>query len=295
MVKSLHGVLPVLVTPMTADERVDVEAYRRLVQRVLDAGAHGVVVLGSAGEFAALEDDEKDRAINTAVEQVAGRVPVIVGTGEPGTSRAVARTQRATALGADAALVVPPYYYRVSDDAVVRHYQAVAREGGLPILLYNTPVFTKVELSLDVLRALSGEPGVAGMKDSSANLRYYQTVAEGVRSERFTLLTGSDGFFFQQLVIGCDGCISPGANVATPWFVELWEAMQAGRWQEAWVVQQRIAALHRGMGQGAFPAGIKGALSLLGIGGTAVAAPNVPVTDAQLQTIAATLREFGLL
>lgn len=295
MTKQLSGVLPVLVTPMTPDERVNVGAYRRLVQRVLDGGAHGVVVLGTAGEFAALEDDEKDCAIAAAVEVVGGRVPVIVGTGEPGTHRAVVRTQRAKSLGAQAALVVPPYYYRLTDEGVVRHYQAVAREGGLPILLYNIPAFTKVEISLDVLRVLAGEPGVVGMKDSSANLRYYQTVAESARSARFTLLTGSDGFFFHQLVIGCDGCISPGANLATPWFVELWKAMQAGRWQEGWTVQQRIAALGRATGQGAFPAGIKGALSLLEIGGITVAAPNVPVTDAQLQAIAAALRELGLL
>lgn len=293
--KPFRGVLPVLITPLNDDEIVAEEALRKLVRRVLAAGAHGVVVLGSAGEFAALRDAQKERAIAIVVEEVADRVPVIAGTGEPGTRRAVEATQRAQRLGADGALVVPPYYYRPTEEAIIRHYRTVAAEGGLPLLLYHIPFFTKVELTLDVVRALAAEPNIVGIKDSGGNLRYFQQLVQAVRSESFTVVTGSDSLLFATLVAGGDGCVSPGANVVPDWFVALWDAMQAGRWKEGWEIQRRIQALHGGIGYGTFPAGIKGALSLLGIAPRTMAAPNVPVTEAQLVEIEKTLREFDLL
>lgn len=290
----IAGVLVVLVTPLCADETVDEDALRRLVRRVLAGGVHGVVALGSASEFAVLADEEKRRVIAIVVDQVAGRVPVVVGTGEPGTGRAVAMTQVASRLGADAALVVPPYYYVPNREAVLRYYRTVASEGGLPVLLYNIPFFTKVTLELDVVQTLAEEPGIVGIKDSSSNLRYFQRLTATVKSPGFSVVTGSDSLLFAQTVAGGDGCISPGANVVPEWFVALWQAMADGRWPEAWAYQQRIQSLHQGIGHGTFPAGIKGALSLLDIGQPNVAAPNVPVTDEQLAAIRVALQEAGL-
>jgi 4-hydroxy-tetrahydrodipicolinate synthase len=292
--KRLEGVLVVLVTPLCEDETVDEDALRKLVRRVLAAGVHGVVALGSASEFAVLADDQKGRVIATVVDEVGGRVPVIVGTGEPGTKRAVAMTQEAKRLGADAALVVPPYYYSPNHEAILRYYRSVASEGGLPILLYNIPFFTKVALELDVVRELAEDPGIVGIKDSSGNLRHFQRLTS-IRSDTFSVVTGSDSLLFAQTVAGGDGCISPGANLVPDWFVRLWEAMGNDRWPEAWELQKRIQSLHQGIGLGTFPAGIKGALSLLGIGKRIVGAPNAPVTDEQLATIKAALEESGLL
>ena len=135
--RRLAGVLPVLVTPLHHNETVDEGALRRLVRRVLSAHVHGIVVLGSAGEFAALTDGAKRQAVSVTIDEVAGRVLVIAGTGAPGTLRAVQRTREAASLGADAALVVPPYYFRCDKGAVLRHYHTVAAAGGIPILLYN--------------------------------------------------------------------------------------------------------------------------------------------------------------
>lgn len=293
--KRLEGVFVVTVTPLREDETVDEAAYRQLLRRVLAGGVHGVVVLGTAGEFAALRDAEKRRALAIAVEEVAGRVPVIAGTGEPGTRRAVEMTQMAQRLGADVALVVPPYYYIPDAQGVLRHYRTVAAEGGLPLLLYNIPGLTKVNLELDVVRALAEEPRIVGIKDSSGNLQYFQRLTQAAKSSKFCVVTGSDGMLFAQTVAGGDGCISPGANLVPDWFVALWQAVREGRWQEAWAIQQRIQALHRGIGYGSFPAGIKAALSLLGIGQRTVAAPSAAVTDQQLASIRATLEELGLL
>jgi 4-hydroxy-tetrahydrodipicolinate synthase len=171
----------------------------------------------------------------------------------------------------------------------------VAREGGLPVMLYNIPVFTKVALEVDVVRELVEEPGIVGIKDSSGSVRNYERLVATVKSPEFTVVTGSDSLLFIETLAGGDGCVSPGANVAPQWFVALWDAMQEGRWKEAWDFQQRIQAMHRGIGYGTFPAGIKGALSLLGIGQPTLAAPNLAVTDEQLAAIRAALSELGLL
>ena len=290
-----EGVLAVLVTPLLEDETVDEGALRELVRRVLRGGVHGIVVLGSAGEFAVLSDTQKRRAITTVVDEVAGRVPIIAGTGEAGTRRAVAMTQLAASLGADGALVVPPYYYVPNREAVLRYYRTVASEGGLPIMLYNIPVFTKVSLDLPTVQALAEEPGIVGIKDSSGSLGNFQRLAATVGSERFSVVTGSDDLLLAASVAGGDGCISPGANAAPEWFVGLWQAMKEQNWSEARKLQRQIHALHRGIGYGTFPAGVKGALRALGIGNGMMAAPNVAVSDDEAQAIRLALVNLGLL
>ncbi len=293
--KRLRGVMAVLVTPLTEDESVDEGAWRRLIHRVIEGGSHAVVVLGTAGEFAALRDDVKRRALGIAVEEVAGRVPLIVGTGEPGTRRAVARAQEAARLGADAAMVVPPYYYPCDQAAVLAHYRAVAAEGGLPIILYNIPQFTKVPLEVPTVVTLAQEPGIVGIKDSSGNLGGYQQMVTQAQSETFAVITGSDHLLYASLAFGGDGCIGTGLNLAPHWFVGLWEAAHAGRWQEALALQKRITALHAAIAYGDFPASIKAALAVMGIGNGQVAAPRRSATAAERERVAQSLREMGLL
>ena len=292
--KRFRGVNVVLTTPLDADERIDESALRKQLRRVLTGGVHGVVVLGSAGEFAALRDEEKRRAISITVDEVAGRVPVIAGTGEPGTRRAVAMTQQAKDLGADAALVVPPFYFRCNSEATARHYRTVAVEGGLPVLLYNIPGLTKVDIPVEVVIELVGEPNIAGIKDSSGSLRNFRRLTTAIDSDEFTIVTGSDDFFFHTLIAGGDGCVSPGSNVVPDWFVGVWDAFQANKWSEAWGIQERIEAMHSGIGHGGFPAGIKGAMSVLGIGTPRLAAPSAAVTQEQLAAIEVSLKGLGI-
>jgi 4-hydroxy-tetrahydrodipicolinate synthase len=291
----LEGIWPVLVTPLKKDESVDEAGMRRLVRRVLDAGVHGVVVLGSAGEFVALADAEKRRAIEIVVSEVAGQVPVIAGTGEPGTRRAVERTREAARLGADAAMVVPPYYFGQKPDAVLRHYLALADGAGLPIVLYNIPGCTKVTLDLDVVAELAGHEAMIGIKDSSGNFGYFQTVAAEISSERFGVVTGSDRFLFPSLLVGGDGSICPTANIAPQWFVQLWDAVQAGDIDAAREAQRKIVALGQVYRPGGFHQGLKGALSCLGVCASTVTAPMLALDDEQTEQVRGTLRELDLL
>ena len=291
----LEGINVALVTPLNGDETVDEGGLRRLLGRVIGAGVHGVVVLGSAGEFAVLADSAKKEAIAITVDEVAGRVRVIAGTGEPGTKRAVAMTQAAKSLGADMAMVVPPYYYLCSPNTTREHYRILAAESGLPIILYNIPVFTKITLDIDTVCALTEVENIIGIKDSGGNFSHFQNLVLRAKSDTFSVLTGSDGLLFASLAVGGDGSIGPGANVVPAWFVALWDAVRQDRWEDAWNVELRILSLHGGLRYGAFPAGIKGALAALGVCQRTVTSPNVSVSDEQLQEIVPKLESWGLL
>ncbi len=290
----LSGIYPVLATPLGEDETIDEASYRRLLRRVLDAGVHGVVVLGSAGEFTALADDQKERAIAVVVSEVAGQVPVIAGTGEPGTRRAVTMTRRAARLGVDAAMVVPPYYNPLNNTGVVAHYRALIEAGDLPVVLYNIPGCTKVTIDPDVVCELAGEAGVIGIKDSGGNFSYFQSLVQRLPTG-FSVVTGSDNLLFASLAVGGSGSISPGANVAPQWFVALWDAAREGRWQEARELERRIITLSSIFRHGGFHPGLKGALACLAVCSPVVTAPQSGPSEAQLQAIGNILAEVGLL
>jgi 4-hydroxy-tetrahydrodipicolinate synthase len=290
-----RGMMAVLMTPFTDAETIDEPALRRLIDRVIAGGVHAVVALGTAGEFAAVADDDKRRVLAITVEQVAGRVPVIAGTGEPGTRRAVARTQEAARLGAQAALVVPPYYYPCNQQAVLVHYRALAADGGLPVILYNIPQFTKVPIAVETVAELAAVPGIAGIKDSSGDQVNTQSMINAVGGGSFRVITGSDHLIYASLAYGGDGCIGTGMNLAPRWFVDLWEAAAAGRWEEAMACQKRITDMQRSISYGDFPAGIKASLSLMGIGTPRVAAPRRGVTTDEMVKIKLSLSRLGLL
>jgi 4-hydroxy-tetrahydrodipicolinate synthase len=293
--KRLEGIMPALATPLNEDETLDEAALRQLLRWVLDGGVHGVVVLGSAGEFTALADEQKRRTIEIVVSEVAGQVPVIAGTGEPGTRRALEMTRMAAKLGVDAAMVVPPYYHPLNQAAVLKHYRSLAAESKLPIILYNIPGCTKVALDLEVVDELSEEEGIIGIKDSSGSFGYFQTLVERVKSDIFCVITGSDHLLFASMIVGGDGSIGPGANIAPQWFVGLWEAVRDARLDEAWALERRIMSLSGVYRYGGFHAGLKAALAVLGICQPVVTSPLCALTDDQMKTVEAKLREVQLL
>ncbi len=292
----LEGIIPVLATALDIDESIDERGTMRLIRHVLDAGVHGVVVLGSASEFALITDREKARLIELAVNEVSGQVPVIAGTGESGTKRAIEMTQMAERLGADAAIVVPPYYYVLGEAAILRHYQALLRETEIPLLLYNIPEYTKAALTVETVRTLSRESKVVGIKDASADLQYFQKVLVGAKSEEFSVIQGVDALLVPSLILGADGSISPAANVAPQWFVQAWEAIHEGDQARAIALHHKIVRLNGALSSGGtLPAGLKAGLSLLGICSDIVAAPYEPLTGQEMGRLAAVLREMELL
>jgi 4-hydroxy-tetrahydrodipicolinate synthase len=276
------GITPPLITPLTQDGELDEPAVRRFIDYVLGGGVHGVVVLGSSGEAALLHPRVRRRMLEVTVEAVNSRVPVIAGTGEPGTALAAETTRAAGEAGAAAAIVVPPFYYSLDQEGVKRHYRTVREQGGLPILAYHIPSLTKVPVEPETLLALAEEGTLTGVKDSAGNFGYYQRVVDGTRHlPDFAALEGSDNYLFAGMVYGGDGAISVLSQVAPAVVVGLYEAGRVGDWERARRLHTRMQEISRAIGPGWIPA-IKGALSAFEICSPHVAAPNVPWSKAQL-------------
>jgi 4-hydroxy-tetrahydrodipicolinate synthase len=280
--KPFGGIMPPLVTPLTEEGRLDEVGLRRLVEYVLAGGVHGVVVLGSSGETALLTPDVRRRALEVVLEAVQGRVPVVAGTGEPGTAMAAEWTREARQAGADAAIVVPPYYFVHDQEAVKRHFRAVREAGQLPVLAYHIPGLTKVPVQVETLLTLAAESTVCGVKDSGGDFSYFQRVVDGTRHlPDFVALQGYDQLIFASLAYGGDGAISVRAQITPAVVVALYESAVAGDWARARALQDMMRQLGPALGQG-WHSAIKGALAALGICGPDVAAPNARLSDADL-------------
>ncbi|MDQ3702415.1 MAG: dihydrodipicolinate synthase family protein [Chloroflexota bacterium] len=278
------GIMPPLVTPLDASGRLDEAGLRRFVEHVLQGGVHGVVVLGSSGEAALLPPEVKRRVVGVTLEAVNGRVPVIVGTGEAGTTLTGETTRLARQAGATAAIVVPPYYYHIDQEAVQRHYRTVREVGGLPVLAYHIPGLTKVPVLSETLLLLAEEGTLSGVKDSAGDFGYYQRVVDGTRAlTHFAALQGSDQFLFAGMAYGGDGAISVMSQVAPAVMVGLYDAARAGDWTRAKSLHRRYQQIAAAIGPGWIPA-VKGALSALGICGPYVSTPNVPLPEERLAT-----------
>lgn len=276
------GILPPLVTPLTASGELDEAGLRRCLEYVLAGGVHGVVMLGSSGEAALLLPKVRRRALEVALEVVDGRVPVIVGTGEPSTTLAAESTRQARQDGADAAIVVPPYYYPLDQEAVERHYRVVHEAGGLPLLAYHIPAMTKVRIEPDTLRTLAEAGTLSGVKDSAGDFGYFQRAVDETRHvPSFAALEGSDQLLYAALAYGGDGAISVLSQVAPAVVVALYEAGRAGDWPRAKALHRRTQEIRGAIGPGWIPA-IKGALTALGLCGPSVALPNRPWDAEQL-------------
>ncbi len=247
-----RGLIVPMVTPFTPDgETLNEAALRTLVSFLASSGVDGVIVCGTTGEFALLRDEERRRAVQVAVEAAAGKIPVVAQTGSATTAQAIALTRFAHSAGADAVLVVTPYYYRLSDAALIEHYVRVAEAAeGTPVFLYNIPGNAGNNLSPAVVAELLERcPNVAGIKDSSGNLiQLAEYIARATR--RFSTLEGNDRLILAALANGADGSASGNACVVPEPFVELFHAFWAGDWERARRAQQQADLVAGILGDG---------------------------------------------
>jgi 4-hydroxy-tetrahydrodipicolinate synthase len=272
---NIRGSICALVTPFAADGALDLAAFGRLLDYQLDGGTQALVVAGSTGEAHMLEPEEFDRLLAFAVERVAGRVPVIAGTGEAGTAKTVAATRRARALGADAALVVVPYYVRPTQEGLYRHYLEVAEHGGLPLLLYNVPTRTGCDLLPPTVARLREHPVILGIKEARGDRERISALAELVRPD-FVYLSGDDGSAGEAMLAGAGGTISVVANLVPQAFRTLCDAATRG---DRSATQQSHAALEplvQALNCAPNPIAVKAGLPLLGLG---LALPRLPLVE----------------
>ena len=286
--KRFAGVLTPIVTPFTAEDEVDAGALRRNVAKWIATPLHGLVVLGSNGEAPQLDDDEADRVIAVVREGVPASKWLLAGTGRESTKATIAATRRAAALGADAALVRTPSFFKpqLTADIFVRHYTDVADASPIPVLLYNVTMFTGVSLPVDAVERLAAHPNIVGMKESGSDIGHIAELVARTPDD-FTMLGGSATMLLFSLSAGCDGAIVALAMLVPELCVELWTLVREGKFQEAHALQRRLMPLARSIGGQHGVPGVKAALDLAGYEGGYPRPPLRPVSPAVAATIRA--------
>jgi 4-hydroxy-tetrahydrodipicolinate synthase len=292
----LRGVLPALVTPLHRDGAVDEPAFQRLVEHVLAGGVHGLLALGSTGEVASLDQAARRQALAAVVKAAAGRVPVICGVAQSRLIDATADVRAAAQLGAAAVLVAPPYYYPIDQPTVLSFYRTLAKTSPLPILVYNIPQNTKVVVEPATVAALAREGSVVGIKDSSRDFEYFESVCVATRGlPDFRIFTGSDTMLLASLAMGGAGTICGAGNIAPGWVVRIFDDFERGDLEAARTHQDLLIELVLAVRAGVFPSAIKAALHLQGLCEPWLVPPVAPLDEASVARLRERLSGWGLL
>ena len=287
------GVFTALVTPFRNGE-LDEAAFVALVERQIAGGVHGLVPVGTTGETPTLSHAEHRRVVELCVKIAAGRVPVIAGAGSNATAEAIDLVRHAKTVGADAALVVVPYYNKPSQEGIYRHFAAINDAVQLPVLLYNVPSRTVADLTHDTVVRLSKLPNIVGIKDATSDLARVSLQRVDC-PEGWTLLSGEDPSALGYMAQGGHGCISVTSNVAPEAAAALFDAALAGDWTKALYWQDRLIKLHRALFLDASPAPAKFALAHLGLCTDEVRLPLAPCNDAAKPQVLAAMRDAGVI
>jgi 4-hydroxy-tetrahydrodipicolinate synthase len=287
------GVLTALVTPFR-DGAFDLDAFLRLVERQVAAGVDGLVPAGTTGEASTLSFAEHHRVLEHCVEAAAGRVRVIAGCGGNDTAKVIDLVRHAKTIGADAALVVTPYYNRPSQDGLYRHFAAIADAVELPVILYNVPSRTGVDMTNETVARLAELPNIVGIKDATGDLGRVSQMRLEV-PESFSLISGDDPSFLGYMAHGGSGVISVTSNVAPEPMVALYGAAESGDAKGALYWQDRLIRLHKALFLDASPAPTKYALAKLGLCAEEVRLPLAPCADRMKPMIDAALAEAGVI
>jgi 4-hydroxy-tetrahydrodipicolinate synthase len=289
-----RGSIPALVT-IFRDEAFGEAAYRAFVDWQIEQGSHGLVPCGTTGESATLSPDEHYRVVEVCVEAAAGRVPVIAGCGSNDTASAIRNMQASKERGADAALIVLPYYNRPNQEGLVAHFRALTEACDLPILVYNVPARTVTDILPETLARVAALPGVVGIKDAHGDLN---RVADQRRlcGPDFVQLSGNDGTALGFNAMGGTGCISVTANVAPRLCADFQDACADGRWAEALALQDQLHPLHSALFTDASPGPVKYALARVNPAfASEIRLPMTMPSEASRKAVDAALAHAGLL
>jgi 4-hydroxy-tetrahydrodipicolinate synthase len=296
----LRGAFTALVTPFNADGSIDQETFRALVRRQIDACIHGLVACGTTGETPTLSHEEDEWVIGTTLEIAAERpsrerLKVVAGTGSNATATAIRSTRRAAALGVDAALVVAPYYNKPDQRMMEAHFRAVADEGDLPIIVYNIPGRTGVNIEAATLLRLAEHPRIVAVKEASSNMDQIQTILRE-RPAHFSVLSGDDNWTLPVLAMGGDGAISTCSNEIPGEMAALCDAAFAGDWEHARRIHERWLPLMRAnFVGGPNPVPVKAAMSMMGLLSDNLRMPLLPLEEPYRSRLRLVLETTGAL
>jgi len=287
------GSFTALITPFK-DGSIDEDALRRLVDWQISEGTHGLVPVGTTGESPTLSHDEHKRVVELTIEAAKKRVPVIAGAGSNATSEAIDFTRHAASVGADAVLVVTPYYNKPTQEGLYQHFKAVNDAVDIPIIIYNIPGRSVVDMTVETMARCFVLKNVVGVKDATANLARasQQRLAMG---PEFVMLSGEDATALGFMAHGGHGCISVVSNIAPRLCAEFQNACLAGDYKKALDLQDRLMPLHDAMFCEANPGPVKYAASRLGLCGAETRLPLVPISQASQRIVDAALAQVGLV
>nr|WP_295740562.1 4-hydroxy-tetrahydrodipicolinate synthase [uncultured Acidocella sp.] len=289
-----HGSFTALVTPMHEDGRIDEEAYMRLIEWQIAEGTDGIVPVGTTGESPTLSHDEHKRVVELAVKTAKGRVPVMAGAGSNSTAEAIGLARHAAQAGADAILVVTPYYNKPTQEGLYQHFKAIAESMALPVFIYNIPGRSVIDMSVETMARLAQIKNIVGVKDATANLTRPLHTARACGPD-FVQFSGEDHTILAFMASGGHGCISVTANIAPRLCAQMHDAWAKGDFKAAMEIQNRLVPLHDAMFAESNPGPVKYAASLLGYGANHVRLPLAPVSAATAQRMQAVMRDVGLL
>jgi 4-hydroxy-tetrahydrodipicolinate synthase len=282
------------ITPMRANGAVDEEALARFIDWQIAEGTGGLVPVGTTGESPTLDHAEHRRVVEIVVSVAKGRVPIIAGAGSNSTAEAIELARDAKQAGADAVLVVTPYYNKPTQEGLFLHFSAVADDADIPVIIYNIPGRSVVDMSVETMARLARNKNIVGVKDATANLTRPQHTARSV-AKPFAQLSGEDHTALPFLAAGGHGCISVTANIAPRLVSQLHAAWAEGRMSEAMEIQARLLPLHDAMFVETSPGPVKYAASLLGHGTEHCRLPLAPCAEATKAKVRAAMTEVGLL
>jgi len=289
-----QGAMVAIVTPFK-NGRVDEESLRQLIDFQLANGTHGIVPCGTTGESATLSHEEHERVVEITVEQVAGKVPVIAGTGSNSTEEAVRLTKHAKKAGAEAALMISPYYNKPTQEGLFLHFQKVAAAVDIPIVLYNIPGRTAVNMDADTIARLAKIDNIVGIKEASGSLKQVTDIIARCPGD-FTVVSGEDYLTYPMLCVGGRGVISVVSNVAPKDMADLCNLHFAGKQAEAQKLYYRLLPLCHALFYETNPAPAKAALAMMGkIPSEEVRLPLAPMSEGNRNRLRKDLEAYGLL
>lgn len=289
-----HGSIVAIVTPMQADESIDYEALRQLVEFHIEQGTNAIVAAGTTGEAPTLNMEEHCAVIRVVVEQSRGRIPVIAGTGSNSTHEAIELTQYAKDVKVDACLLVTPYYNKPTQEGLYRHFRRCAEAVAIPQILYNVPGRTGVDLLPKTIERLSDIPNIIGIKEASGKIARITEIYE-LCSDRMAIYTGDDATALAAILNGAQGDISVTANVAPQLMRKMCELALADEKDSAQVIDNKLALLHKNLFIEANPIPVKWALQRMGLIPAGIRLPLTPLSDHYHELIEAALHAAALI
>ncbi|MDY6774526.1 MAG: 4-hydroxy-tetrahydrodipicolinate synthase [Halobacteria archaeon] len=278
-----RGVFPAIVTPFDDEGNVDYDAYESNIRRLEDAGVDGIVPCGSTGESATLTHEEHKKVVETAVE-VADK-PVIAGTGSNSTHEALELTKHAEEAGADAALLISPYYNKPNDSGLTKHYETVADETDIPLILYNVPSRTGQNMSTDVVVELAHHPSIVGIKEASGDINQISELCRRTRDEEFEVVSGDDAMTLPLMSVGGSGVISVVANIFPEAMCDLVSACDEGDYDEARDLHHELLPVFDAMFVETNPIPVKKAMEVLGYSGSGLRLPLDDISDENAEVV----------